>query len=97
LVGSAITEIGAPPAVPVPDDRDSQFPVLDAEAVNDAEELGEVVTERFCEGGTLEFTELKVKEEGVATKLNGGGMTVRFTVTVSGELEAVVKTLTVPE
>lgn len=57
-------------------------------AVNGTEELGEVVTARVCEGGAAEFTELNAKVEGAATRINDGAVTVRFTVTGSGELVA---------
>ena len=96
MVGSAITEIGAPPAVPVVGDTLSQLPpvLVLATAPNDTEELGEVVTDRFCDSREVEFTELKVNEAGAGTKLNGGGMTVRVTATHGvlelEELEAAV-------
>ena len=100
MVRSTATLMGAPPVVPlaalVPLTV-SQFPVLEAVAVNATCELLEAVTERFCAGGEEPFTELKVREGGEACRLNGAGLTVRFTVTGTGELEADVKTLTVPE
>jgi hypothetical protein len=76
--------------VPLMGDTDSQFPVLDAEAANATAELLDVVTDRFC-GGEFPFTEFKViGEGGEVTKLNGGGLRVKLTVTVCGELEAAV-------
>jgi hypothetical protein len=88
LVGSAITEIAAPPAVPVGDDTLSQLPpelVLVA-APNVTDELGEVVTERFCDSSEVEFTELKVNAEELGTNVTASGVTVRDTATVCVEL-----------
>ena len=85
LVGSAITAIAAPPAVPVVGDTLSQLPpeVVLAAAPYVADELGEVVTERFCESSEVEFTELKVNVAGAGTKVM---VTVRFTAIVRGVL-----------
>jgi hypothetical protein len=82
LVGSAETVIAGPPVVPMVDDTDSQFPVLEGVAVNATLEFVDVVTLRLCVGGEAEFTELKVNEEGAGTRLNDGAVTVKLTVTV---------------
>lgn len=88
LVGSAETVIVVMPVVPLVDDTDSQFPVLEGVAVNATFEFVDVVTLRVCDGGEDEFTELKVNEPGEGTRF--GSVRVRFTVTVCGELEAAV-------
>ena len=82
LVGSALTEIVVEPVVPVVGVTESHPLVLDAAAVNETAVLVEVVTARFCVAGMAELIEVKVNEEGVATKLNEAAVTIKVTGSV---------------
>jgi hypothetical protein len=85
--GLTVTEIAVTPVVPVAGLTDSQFPELDAEAVNGICPPVEAVTERFCGSGTAPFTELKA-DKAEACRLNDGGVTVRLTASVCGSFVA---------
>jgi hypothetical protein len=88
--GLAATVMLVTPVVPLVGLTESQFPVLDAESVNDTWEPVEDLTLSNCVAGVAPFTDANVNDDGEGWRLNGAALTVKPTGIVSGELEAAV-------